>query len=197
MEYTTRQPSGVGVRSSGARRWISDMLNAWHDRPEPFKPYDYGRSRTRWARWTFVGFAAAGTIALALVVANNDPPAASSSIGAADVNAALSRPLDAAAGPVVEPSPALAQVLPPQAPKPMDAERPGLAEMPSQAPRRVVTTAPSGANMRTTPSLSGTVLWKAPIGTSLQVIGEEGNWLRVATPVGERAGWMHRSVVGN
>lgn len=197
MEYRTREPSGVGVRPSGARRWISNMLNAWHDRPEPFKPYDYSRRRTRWARWTFIGFAAAGTAALALVVAGSDPPAASSSIGAADVNVALSPPMEAAVRSDAGPLPALAQALPPQAPKPTDAERPGPVEMPSQAPRRVVTTAPSGANMRTTPSLSGTVLWKAPIGTTLQVIGEDGNWLRVATPVGERAGWMHRSVVGD
>jgi uncharacterized protein YgiM (DUF1202 family) len=73
--------------------------------------------------------------------------------------------------------------------------QPRSAEPSGPAVREVVTTARSGANMRSAPSMSSTVVWTAPNGTRLRVAGEEGSWLQVATPNGERTGWMHDSVV--
>jgi hypothetical protein len=173
---------------------ISRTLNAWRDRPEPFKPYDYDRRRTRWARWMFAGIAAAGTVALVAVVSDSGPPAASSSL-AADGSDGAPRAVAAATGSALELLPVM-QELQPQSPPAAVPDPRQPTEPPARTERQVVTTAPSGANMRGTPSLAGAVLWKAPIGTPLRVIEEEGNWLRVATPTGARAGWMHRSVVG-
>jgi hypothetical protein len=100
-----------------------------------------------------------------------------------------------------EPLPSLAEPALPaaaQAPStPSTLLGPQPAEPLPVAARHVVTIAPSGAYLRTAPSLSSGVLWKAPKGTSLRVVGEEGNWLRVTTPSGARTGWMHRSVVGD
>jgi uncharacterized protein YgiM (DUF1202 family) len=110
--------------------------------------------------------------------------------------APLASPLEAAA-PVIPAEPALTEVreVHPQPLLLADPEPPRPTEPPPRVERQVVTTAPSGANMRAAPSTSSAVLWKAPRGTSLQVIGEEGSWLQVAAPARERTGWIHRSVV--
>jgi hypothetical protein len=137
---------------------------------------------------TFAGIAAVSVVGLAIVAGDNEEPAASSSVAADEVGVA---PRSAAAALLV------VQEAQPQSPVAADPELRRRIEPPPQAERLVVTAAPSGANMRAMPSLAGAVLWKAPNGTPLRVTEEEGNWLRVATHSGARAGWMHRSVLSD
>ncbi|MGG5822120.1 SH3 domain-containing protein [Falsiroseomonas sp. HW251] len=43
--------------------------------------------------------------------------------------------------------------------------------------------------------MSGAVVWTAPLGTRLQIVGQQGVWLNVTTPGGEHRGWIHRSLL--
>ncbi len=196
MDRRTLRPSRADTRSYGTGGMLSAIVGSWRDRPEPFKPPPYRvRRRTRWALWTFVSIAAAGAVGLVTLMGDSRPSAPSSPVNLADVNV-VSGPMPQETAAVFAAEPTVPETHEQHLPTlpPADPEPPRPPE-PPRAERQVVTTAQSGANMRAAPSPSGAVLWRAPRGTALRVIGEEGRWLHVATPSGERTGWMHRSVV--
>jgi hypothetical protein len=78
----------------------------------------------------------------------------------------------------------------------------------SAAAPRVVALAPStgsvppgeamtttGANVRSSASMSGSVVRVLDAGTRVRVVGQEGSWRRVADPSGEPWGWVHSSIL--
>jgi uncharacterized protein YgiM (DUF1202 family) len=175
--------------------FLSDLLDLLRRRPEPLEPHDSHDGEPRWALWAFAAAAVIGIGGLVTLLVEGRPAASSMAPVAAMRSAPdSSLPARFAAAPAVV-EPAVTTALPPL--PPLATPTPQTAEPPAPTERRVVTTAPSGANMRATPSLSSAVVWKAPKGTLLRVTGEEGNWLRVAMPSGARAGWIHRSVVAD
>jgi hypothetical protein len=63
----------------------------------------------------------------------------------------------------------------------------------SAALAEAVTT--TGANVRSSASVSGSIVRVLEAGTRVRVVGEEGAWRRVADPGGEPWGWVHRSIL--
>lgn len=61
------------------------------------------------------------------------------------------------------------------------------------AARKAVTT--TGANVRSTPSLSGAVVKVLGAGTPVQVVAAEGSWNRILDASGEALGWVHGSIL--
>jgi hypothetical protein len=166
------------------RRGDRRVLGGLNARPEPFKPYDYERARRRRRGYAWGGMAVA-VLGLSLLVFEAQLPG-SGRPEAPPVEVVV-------AAPVVEPpAPQLVVAALPAEPPP-----PQVVAPPPLPPREVVTIGSSGSNLRAWPSLSGQVLWTAPRGTRLLVGEEDGIWVRVRTPGGERSGWMHRSVLAD
>ncbi|WP_408904208.1 DUF4236 domain-containing protein [Pararoseomonas sp. SCSIO 73927] len=63
----------------------------------------------------------------------------------------------------------------------------------SPSPGEVITT--TGANVRSSASMSGSIVRVLDAGARLQVVGQEGSWRRVADPGGEILGWVHSSIL--
>ena len=63
----------------------------------------------------------------------------------------------------------------------------------SVPPGEAVTT--TGANVRSSASMSGSVVRVLDAGTRVRVMGQEGSWRRVADPGGEPWGWVHGSIL--
>lgn len=59
--------------------------------------------------------------------------------------------------------------------------------------RAAVTT--TGANVRSTPSMSGPIVKVLGVGTSVQIVATEGSWNRVLDTNGETLGWVHGSIL--
>lgn len=53
----------------------------------------------------------------------------------------------------------------------------------------------TGANVRSSASMSGLVVRVLDAGTQVRVVGQEGNWRLVADPGGEPWGWVHGSIL--
>lgn len=53
----------------------------------------------------------------------------------------------------------------------------------------------TGANVRSSASMSGSIVRVLDPGARVQVVGQEGSWRRVAGPDGEVWGWVHKSVL--
>ncbi|WP_431269271.1 SH3 domain-containing protein [Dankookia sp. P2] len=53
----------------------------------------------------------------------------------------------------------------------------------------------TGANVRSSASMSGSVVRVLDAGTRVRVVGQEGSWRRVADPSGEPWGWVHGSIL--
>jgi hypothetical protein len=193
------------------------MILRRRNRPEPFKTFDEYDRRPRWGLWIFAGIVAIAAAGLVTMMSHGTrrtaerPP----SVAAAVQPPAVPAPADpeSAAAPDVRPVPPAAPPPQPQpsilaapqpqpsilaAPQPQPAVAEPAAEESAEPPvREVVTTGRSGSNLRSAPSMSGAVLWTAPAGTRLHLSGEEGMWVKVQTTTGERAGWMHRSLVAD
>ncbi|SDB22092.1 DUF4236 domain-containing protein [Belnapia rosea] len=60
-------------------------------------------------------------------------------------------------------------------------------------PGEAVTT--TGANVRSSASMSGSVVRVLDAGTRVRVMGQEGSWRRVGDPGGEPWGWVHNSIL--
>ena len=73
----------------------------------------------------------------------------------------------------------------------------GQGMSPSRAERLAARTAvtTTGANVRSTPSMSGAIVKVLGAGTSVQVVTTEGGWSRVFDTNGEALGWMHGSIL--
>lgn len=63
----------------------------------------------------------------------------------------------------------------------------------SVSPGEAVTT--TSANVRSSASMSGSVVRVLDAGTRVRVVGQEGNWRRVADQSGETWGWVHGSIL--
>jgi hypothetical protein len=169
------------------------------NRPEPFKPYDPYEDRPRWRLWGGAGAALVAVAAAAVWIAENMPGAPPPPPPRRQAAEARVMPM-----PVATPMPA-ATPLPerPQPPPQAEAQpppEPGVAGSDAVIPaasgpaiREGVTTA--GANLRSAPAMTGSVLWTAPRGTRLNIAEERGDWFRVTAPERGREGWMHRSLV--
>lgn len=204
MNWGKSRHAASGVRPMPDRRVVPRMFIRSRNRPEPFKTYDRYESR-RGKLWVFAGVGVIAAVALVALMSDNAPrrPRAPNPPPVAPVaEVVVPRvPAPATPAPALAAQPVAPVAARPPSPVPPAPEavatvpEPQPASAPEPAVREVVTTGRSGSNLRSAPSMSGAVLWTAPRGTRLRVAGEEGSWLQVATPDGDRAGWMHRSVV--
>jgi hypothetical protein len=186
------------------------MFSRSRRRPEPFTPYDYDwEERRPWKRrWLYLGAVVAAGLFMMELMGDGEPRRRTIPVTPtppiAEAAAPAPPPLDISAAPVIQPALSVPSQ-PPQTSPPPQAQPPRqpVADLAAAVPvdppappaREVVTSARSGANLRSGPSLSSAVLWTAPTGTRMRVGDELGVWLQVETTDGERAGWMHRSVV--
>jgi type IV secretory pathway VirB10-like protein len=196
-------------------RVLCGMFIRSRNRPEPFKTYDRPAHRPRWGLRVFAGIAvfAAGALLAVLMggaprgpVPSSEAPIAAVRTVPAPTPPRADPPPDSApvsVAPPLEPAVPVAPPAPP-APEPQPAVQQAVQPPPSPPPeaareieaaREVVTTGRGGSNMRSAPSMSGSVLWTAPFGTRFRVLGEEGTWMQVETPDGERTGWIHGSLL--
>jgi len=67
------------------------------------------------------------------------------------------------------------------------------ATLASIASGEAVTT--TGANVRSSASMSGSIVRVLDAGARVRVLGQEGGWRRVAGPEGEAWGWVHGSIL--
>jgi hypothetical protein len=88
-------------------------------------------------------------------------------------------------------------LLPPLIAPAMAAESLGQRVSSPRAERLAVRTAvtTTGANVRSTPSVSGAIVKVLGVGTSVQVVATEGGWIRVLDATGEALGWVHGSIL--
>jgi hypothetical protein len=67
------------------------------------------------------------------------------------------------------------------------------ATLASAVPGEAVTR--TGANVRSSASMSGSIVRVLDAGARVRVLGQEGGWRRVAGPEGEAWGWVHGSIL--
>jgi len=183
------------ARLRADRRALERRFSYSLDKPEPPESYLQYRLGPRWRLWIFTASVLTATGGVAAVLSQDQPRRPLPSVPVTPVAEVGIAPDPTSLGRSV-PAPEFEPVrLPAPRVETATVPLPERAVPAAPAMREVVTAARSGANMRSEPSMSGTVVWTAPRGTRLRVVEEEGIWLQVATPSGHRAGWMHRSVV--
>jgi hypothetical protein len=175
-------------------RRFGEQLNG----PKLTGPYRRHRRRRRRRAWAFAAFAVTAGFAALIIARQPHWPAATPLAQPTSEARIVPDPIRIAKGlHAADVRPVLLAAPRPEADDVLVMPHPRSAEPAAPALREVVTTAKSGANMRSAPAMSSNVLWTAPSGTRLRVEEEDGSWLQVVTPNGERAGWMHRSVVAD